>query len=243
MHSIISIREYQFAPQTQTRRDPVDITFIVFVVFAMLMMKEMVMKRWPKSRHRSNTIFLCCQKYTFFVMLLLLIYSPFVEAALSSPSSSSSSSSPSSNTYNTSKILATTTAIGAAATAVAAAVTAHDHQDSTAIVMRDIEEGIVYDSGTSMRGKKRGRTYKEDVDKDKRGKKAAVYLGTTSKGVGDEPSSLTPRPAPLGSYPSPLFYDDKSSINSSSTTRGLLPEVANAQPSSSAQLLSCAHTG
>ena len=237
MHSIISIREYQFAPQTQTRRDPVDITFIVFVVFAMLMMKEMVMKRWPKSRHRSNTIFLCCQKYTFFVMLLLLIYSPFVEAALSSPSSSSSS--PSSNTYNTSKILATTTAIGAAATAVAAAVTAHDHQDSTAIVMRDIEEGIVYDSGTSMRGKKRGRTYEEDVDKDKRGKKAAVYLGTTSKGVGDEPSSLTPRPAPLGSYPSPLFYDDKSSINSSSTTRGLPPEVANAQPSSSAKLLSC----
>ena len=104
--------------------------------------------------------------------------------------------------------------------------------------MRDIEEGIVYDSGTSMRGKKRGRTY-EDVDKDKRGKKAAVYLGTTSKGVGDEPSSLTPRPAPLGSYPSPIFYDDKSSINSSSTTRGLPPEVANAQPSSSAKLLSC----
>ena len=204
------------------------------------MMKEMVMKRWPKSRHRSNTIFLCCQKYTFFVMLLLLIYSPFVEAALSSPSSSSSS--PSSNTYNTSKILATTTAIGAAATAVGAAVTAHDHQD-TAIVMRDIEEGIAYDNdsgtGTSMRGKKRERTYKEDVDKVKRGKKAAVYLGTTSKGVGDEPSSLTPRPAPLGSYPSPLFYDDKSSINSSSTTRGLLPEVANAQPSSSAKLLSC----
>ena len=91
-----------------------------------------------------------------------------------------------------------------------------------------------------MRGKKRGRTYKEDVDKDKRGKKAAVYLGTTSKGVGDEPSSLTPRPAPLGSYPSPLFYDDKSSIISSSTTRDLLPEVSNAQPSSSAQLLSCA---
>ena len=239
MHSIISIREYQFAPQTQTRRDPVDIIFIVFVVFAMLMMKEMVMKRWPKSRHRSNTIFLCCQKYTFFVMLLLLIYSPFVEAALSSPSSSSSS--PSSNTYNTSKILATTTAIGAAATAVGAAVTAHNHQDSTAIVMRDIEEGIVYDSGTSMRGKKRGRTYEEDGDKDKRGKKAAVYLGTTSKGVGDEPSSLTPRPAPLGSYPSPLFYhhNDKSSINSSSTTRGLPPEVANAQPSSSAKLLSC----
>lgn len=241
MHSIISIREYQFAPQT--RRDPVDIdidiTFVVFVVFAMLMMKEMVMKRWPKSRHRSNTIFLCCQKYTFFVMLLLLIYSPFVEAALSSPSSSSSS--PSSNTYNTSKIIATatTTTIGAAATAIAAAVTAHDQQDA---VMRDnIEEGIVYDSGTSMQGKKRGRTYKEDVDKDKRGKKAAVYLGTTSKGVGDEPSSLTPRPAPLGSYPSPLFYDDKSSINSSSTstTRGLLPEVANAQPSSSAKLLSC----
>ena len=140
MHSIISIREHQFVPQT--RRDPVDIdiTFVVFVVFAMLMMKEMVMKRWPKSRHRSNTIFLCCQKYTFFVMLLLLIYSPFVEAALSSPSSSSSS--PSSNTYNTSKILATTTAIGAAATAVGAAVTAHDHQD-TAIVMRDVEEGIV----------------------------------------------------------------------------------------------------
>ena len=237
MHSIISIREYQFAPQTQTRRDPVDITFIVFVVFAMLMMKEMVMKRWPKSRHRSNTIFLCCQKYTFFVMLLLLIYSPFVEAALSSPSSSSSSS-PSSNTYNTSKIIATATTIGAAATAVAAAVTAHDHQD-TAIAMRDIEEGIVYDSGTSMRGKKRGRTYKEDVDEDKREKKAAVYLGTASKGVGDEPSSLTPRPAPLGSYPSPLFYDDKSSINSSSTTRGLPPEVANAQPSSSAKLLSC----
>ena len=234
MHSIISIREYQFAPQT--RRDPVDIdiTFIVFVVFAMLMMKEMVMKRWPKSRHRSNTIFLCCQKYAFFVMLLLLIYSPFVEAALSSPSSSSSS--PSSNTYNTSKILATTTAIGAAATAVAAAVTAHDHQDA---VMRDIEEEIVYDSGTSMRGKKRGRTYKEDVDEDKREKKAAVYLGTASKGVGDEPSSLTPRPAPLGSYPSPLFYDDKCSINSSSTTRGLLPEVDSAQPSSSALLLSC----
>ena len=108
--------------------------------------------------------------------------------------------------------------------------------------MRDIEEEIVYDSGTkSMRGKKRGRTYEEDVDKDKRGKKAAVYLGTTSKGVGDEPSSLTPRPAPLGSYPSPLFYDDndKSSINSSSTTRGLLPEVDSAQPSSSALLLSC----
>jgi hypothetical protein len=239
MHSIFSIRRYQFAPQTH--RDPVDIdidiTFVVFVVFAMLMMKEMVMKRWPKSRHRSNTIFLCCQKYTFFVMLLLLIYSPFVEAALSSPSSSSSS--PSSNTYNTSKIIATATTIGAAATAIAAAVTAHDQQDA---VMRDnIEEGIVYDSGTSMQGKKRGRTYKEDVDKDKRGKKAAVYLGTTSKGVGDEPSSLTPRPAPLGSYPSPLFYDDKSSINSSSTstTRGLLPEVANAQPSSSAKLLSC----
>ena len=160
MHSIISIREYQFAPQTQTRRDPVDITFIVFVVFAMLMMKEMVMKRWPKTRHRSNTIFLCCQKYTFFVMLLLLIYSPFVEAALSSPSSSSSS--PSSNTYNTSKILATTTAIGAAATAVGAAVTAHDHQDSTAIVMRDIEEGIVYDSGTGIRGKKRGQTIRRN---------------------------------------------------------------------------------
>ena len=236
---MISIREYQFAPQTHRDSDTVDIdiTFVVFVVFAMLMMKEMVMKRWPKSRHRSNTIFLCCQKYTFFVMLLLLIYSPFVEAALSSPSSSSSS--PSSNTYNTSKIIATATTIGAAATAIAAAVTAHDQQDA---VMRDnIEEGIVYGSGTSMQGKKRGRTYKEDVDKDKRGKKAAVYLGTTSKGVGDEPSSLTPRPAPLGSYPSPLFYDDKSSINSSSTstTRGLLPEVANAQPSSYAKLLSC----
>ena len=177
--------------RSQTRRDPVDITLVVFSMFAMLAMKAMVKKkRQPKTRHmnsNTNTILVCCQKYTFFVMLLLLIYLPFVGAA--------SSSSPSSNTHNTSKIVA-------AATTVTVATEITSKQD-IAVQDIDMEEG-----GASIQSNKRGRTNKEEEDEDKRRKKkAAMYIRTSSKDVEYETSSLAP--AMIGPFSSPHMRDNE----------------------------------
>ena len=84
-----------------------DIMLVFFVMFAMLAMKAMVLKRWPKTRHSSSTI---CWRNAIFVILLLLIYSPFVEA----PSATSAGSS----ICNTSKV-ASTAAVATSAAAVA----------------------------------------------------------------------------------------------------------------------------